>query len=308
LWFESAENTVDMTFTLNTLHQRIYLQDFEQPLFQQGKVGESNVSFVNPFFIQMDDGSLISLNERQYENFTYTTLSDDVGDYITSFTITAPWGTPLIQGSFGVQTNAIFGKNKQCVVLVEGQTIGAYSNDLRKTTRAIEEPFIVENFPDLTTSGVVLNRERYLLRFGNSDVKFIIVRSVAPWLFGQKYDSSLSYTVGSQVYYDNLQSSSSYLPPSKVVGSNGNFWECISPAGAAVTPNNNSQYWRQVEIPHRFKDYLVNGIAADFMRSEGRSEEALPLDGLAEAAIQQQIDVLIRQQGQIQRLNMAYTY
>lgn len=308
LWFESAENTVDMTFTLNTLHQRIYLQDFEQPLFQQGKVGESNVSFVNPFFIQMDDGSLIGLNERQYKNFTYTTLSDDVGDYITSFTITAPWGTPMIQGSFGVQTNAIFGKNKQCVVLVEGQTIGAYSNDLRKTTRAIEEPFIVENFPDLTTSGVVLNRERYLLRFGNSDVKFIIVRSVAPWLFGQKYDSSLSYTVGSQVYYDNLQSSSSYLPPSKVVGSNGNFWECISPAGAAVTPNNNSQYWRQVEIPHRFKDYLVNGIAADFMRSEGRSEEALPLDGLAEAAIQQQIDVLIRQQGQIQRLNMAYTY
>jgi hypothetical protein len=52
----------------------------------------------------------------------------------------------------------------------------------------------------------------------------------------------------------------------------------------------------------------VNGIAADFMRSEGRAEEAAPLDGLAEFAVQQQIDVLIRQQGQVQRMNMVYTY
>jgi hypothetical protein len=32
------------------------------------------------------------------------------------------------------------------------------------------------------------------------------------------------------------------------------------------------------------------------------------LEQLAETAIQQQIDVLIRQQAQNQRLNMAYTY
>jgi hypothetical protein len=29
---------------------------------------------------------------------------------------------------------------------------------------------------------------------------------------------------------------------------------------------------------------------------------------MAEFAVQQQIDVLIRQQGQIQRMNMVYTY
>jgi hypothetical protein len=308
LWFETAENTVDMTFTLNTFHQRIYLQDFEQPLFQQGTVGDSEVAFANPFYILMDDGSKISLSDRQYLNFTYTTQADDVGDYITSFTITAPWGTPLVQGSFGLQTTAIFAKNKQCVVMIEGQTIGAYSNDPRKTTRAVDQPYIVENFPDLTTSGSILNQERYLLRFSDSEVKYITVRSVAPWLFGSKYDSAISYSAGSQVYYDNLQNSSAYLPVSKAVGSNGNFWICVATASPGVSPQNNSQYWRQVEIPARFKDYLVNGIAADFMRSEGRAEEAAPLDQLAEMAVQQQIDVLIRQQGQIQRLNMAYTY
>jgi hypothetical protein len=53
---------------------------------------------------------------------------------------------------------------------------------------------------------------------------------------------------------------------------------------------------------------LVNAISADFMRSEGRPTEADSLEGLAEFAVQQQIDVLIRQQGQIQRINMVYTY
>jgi hypothetical protein len=49
-------------------------------------------------------------------------------------------------------------------------------------------------------------------------------------------------------------------------------------------------------------------VSADFMRSEGRAEEADALEGMAEFAVQQQIDVLIRQQGQIQRMNMVYTY
>jgi hypothetical protein len=49
-------------------------------------------------------------------------------------------------------------------------------------------------------------------------------------------------------------------------------------------------------------------VSADFLKSEGRAEEAVALDQLAEMAVQQQIDVLIRQQGQVQKLNMAYTY
>ncbi len=67
-------------------------------------------------------------------------------------------------------------------------------------------------------------------------------------------------------------------------------------------------FWQQVLIPYRFKDFLVNGISADFLKSEGRTDEGIAFDQLAEIAVQQQIDVLIRQQGQNQKLNMAYTY
>jgi hypothetical protein len=49
-------------------------------------------------------------------------------------------------------------------------------------------------------------------------------------------------------------------------------------------------------------------VSSDFLKSEGRAEEAVVFEQLAEGAIQQQIDVLIRQQGQNQRLNMVYTY
>ena len=66
--------------------------------------------------------------------------------------------------------------------------------------------------------------------------------------------------------------------------------------------------WQQVEIPARFRDYLANSVSSDFLKSEGRADEAVILEQLAEAAIEQQIDVLIRQQAQNQRLNMAYTY
>ena len=308
LYFENSENTVPLTLTLNTNHVRIYLQDFEGELFQQGNVGSSSVSIINPFYILNEAGELVSSAATPYDSFSYTTASDDTGDYITSITIDIPWGTPQVQGSFGIQSTVVFGKNKQCVVVVQGQAIGAYSNDPRNTTKTTEEPYLIENFPDLKTGSQFLNNDTFILRFSGSGMKYILVRSVQPWVFGAKYDTGISYTAGAQVYWDDTQQSSDYLPPYKSYGTTGNFWNCVTSVGASIKPQNNSQYWKQVEIPQRFKDYLVNGIAADFMRSEGRSEEAIPLDSLAEMAIQQQIDVLVRQQGQTQRMNMAYTY
>jgi len=112
------------------------------------------------------------------------------------------------------------------------------------------------------------------------------------------------------VYYDTGQASSAYNPTQKQLPSRGNFFIARQtvPVAGAHAPAEDSQFWKMISIPYRFKDYLINGISADFMRSEGRAEEANMLDGSAEMALQQQIDVLIRQQGQVQRMNMVYTY
>jgi hypothetical protein len=127
-------------------------------------------------------------------------------------------------------------------------------------------------------------------------------------LFGTRYDSTSAYSAGSQVYYDTSQASSAYNPPSKNLPVSGQFWNAIATTPAATPPANPSSYWEMVAIPFRFKGYVVNSVAADFMRSEGRPQEADNLDVLAEFAVQQQIDVLVRQQGQIQRMNMVYSY
>jgi hypothetical protein len=171
---------------------------------------------------------------------------------------------------------------------------------------------VVENMPNLdvntTVSTQVFSQDLFVLRFENFDSKFVLLRAVAPFLFGTRYDPTLAYTAGSQVYYDPSQASSAYNPPSKNLPVAGNFWNTYSNAAIGVLPANPSFSWRMVELPFRFKSYLVNSVSADFLRSEGRATEADSLEGMAEFAVQQQIDVLIRQQGQVRKMNMVYTY
>ena len=309
LYFQNAENTIPVTITLNTNVPRIYLRDFTDSAWQQGKVGESYINIINPFWILQEDGSLTSAGAQQYQ-FSYTTADDDTDPYITGITVDMPWCTSQWTSISG--STIEFLNNQQPVVVVEGQAIGSWNSDPRQTTRYTRDDFVVENMPDLDVAGSslyeVFSQELFVLRFRNFGTKFVLLRKSAPYLTGTRYDSTLEYTAGAQVYYDPSQSSSAYLPPNKNLPVQGNFWNCIVSTDPGEYPSNPSFYWNLVQIPFRFKSYLVNAVSSDFMRSEGRSQEADSLEGLAELAVQQQIDVLIRQQGQIQRMNMVYTY
>lgn len=309
LFTQNAENTIPVVITLNTNYPRIYLRDFSEQAWQQGTIGESNVNIINPFWILKEDGTLASSAATQY-TFSYTTADDTTDPYITSITVQMPWCTPQWTSISG--STLEFVNNRQAVTVVAGQAIGCSTNDPRRSTRGRDESFIVENMPNLdlntTPATQILSQDLFVLRFPNFGTKFVTLRAVAPFLFGTRYDSALAYTAGSQVYYDPSQGSSAYNPPSKNLPVAGNFWNAYATAGVGVAPVNPSTSWRISEIPFRFKGYLVNSVSADFMRSEGRAEEADALEGMAEFALQQQIDVLIRQQGQIQRMNMVYTY
>lgn len=309
LFTQNAENTIPVVITLNTNYPRIYLRDFSEQAWQQGTIGESNVNIINPFWILKEDGTLASSAATQY-TFSYTTADDTTDPYITSITVQMPWCTPQWTSISG--STLEFVNNRQAVTVVAGQAIGCSTNDPRRSTRGRDESFIVENMPnlDLNTTSAVQNfsQDLFVLRFPNFGTKFVTLRAVAPFLFGTRYDATLAYTAGSQVYYDPGQGSSAYNPPSKNLPVAGNFWNAYASAPIGVLPANPSTSWALSEIPFRFKGYLVNSVSADFMRSEGRAEEADALEGMAEFALQQQIDVLIRQQGQIQRMNMVYTY
>ena len=301
---QNAENTVPMTITLDTNVPRIYLRDFQDEAWQKGTIQETYVNFINPFYI-LQDGKLISIASKQY-NFAYTTAGDLSDPYIASITINAPEGTPQWTSISG--TTVQFMGNNQAMAVVRGQAVKCWSANPNQTTRRVEEPYTLENMPNLIQSSQVYSQELNVLRFSNFGEKWVLFRKVAPFIFGTKYDSTLVYSAGSQVYYDSLQQSGAYNPTFKNKPVSGNFWNALSSVAAAVAPVNPSAYWEMVSIPYRFKGYIVNSVSADFIRSEGRSEEADTLDGMAEFAVQQQIDVLVRQQGQTQRMNMVYSY
>jgi hypothetical protein len=309
LFVQNAENTIPIVITLDPNYPRVYLRDFSEQAWQKGTIGESNINIINPFFILNEENELVSSAKTQY-TFEFTIGDPTTDPYITSVTAQMEWGVPQwtpISGS-----TLEFVSNPQPIAVVSGQAIGCWTGDPRKGTRNREESYTVENMPDLdtntTTTTQILSQDLFVLRFANFNAKFVLLRAVAPFLFGTRYDSALAYTAGSQVYYDPGQGSSAYNPPSKNLPVAGNFWNTFTTTTAGTAPANPSTFWRISGIPFRFKGYLVNAVSADFMRSEGRSTEADSLEGMAEFAVQQQIDVLIRQQGQIQRMNMVYTY
>jgi hypothetical protein len=309
LYTQNEANTIPVVLTLDPNYPRVYLRDFADEAWQQGKIGETNVNIINPFYILKEDGTLESAAASQY-TFTYTVGDPTTDPYITSITIQMPWST--LQWSAISGTTLEFTKNPQPIAVVQGQAIGCWTGDPRKSSRLRDESYVVENMPNLdidtSVATQVLSQDLFVLRFANFNSKFVLLRAVAPFLFGTRYDVSLAYTAGAQVYYDPSQASSAYNPPSKNLPVAGNFWNAFANAAIGILPANPSFSWKLQQIPFRFKGYLVNSVSADFMRSEGRQEEADALEGMAEFAVQQQIDVLIRQQGQVRKMNMVYTY
>jgi hypothetical protein len=298
---------------------RIYLIDFPEENFRNNTIGTTSIKFSNPFYILKGDGSRVSVSDQEH-TFTYLTANSNNGEYIISVDITVPLGTVEFPSYLGVNspftTKIIFASNKNLVIQLEDemlQGLEVYTGDPRSNTKCTFESFVVEDKQpkdDFVTSGTYTQQEYTYLRFYTDSEKFIKYRLICPRLFGQKYSSANSYYVGSQAFYDAAQGTSDYNPSLPGLPVRGNFWNCIqnSLVSSPNAPAETSGYWKMVEIPYRFKDYLINGTSADFIRSEGRSEEANVFDQLAEVSIQQQIDVLLRQQQQVQKMKMVYTY
>lgn len=308
LWVQTSANTQDWQLDLDTNFPRIYTADFSGDAYRLGTIVKSQIEIQNPFYYTYN-GETKSIADIK-EMSSYVTLTDTIGEYISSVFIALPYGSvvsfpSVYEGANGKLTSTItFDKNPKRIVQLPTnsvQGLSAWRVDPRTTTRAVPVDFMVE---DLFNSEV---EEVTYLTFLQNGEKFIQYRLSAPRLIGAPYDATISYSKNAQVYYDPVQSSSSLtiVDPSK--SSRGDFWNCLADF-MPYAPNWPMDFWQQISIPYRFKDFLVNGVSSDFLKSEGRTDEGVVFDQLAEMAVQQQIDVLIRQQGQNQKLNMAYTY
>lgn len=310
---QNEAGTTQIRINFDLTFKRIYLQDFANDRYKKNSISESYVKFLNPFYGATEDEIAKSIADNQY-NFTYSTATDDVGEYITSIVIEADLLSANYFSYSGpnspLATKALFLDNQQLLIQIpQGslQGLAVYSNDPRQTTRSVEVQFIVENFDDQTSN--VSGDEVSYLRTFNAAKQFVQYRLNPPRMFGIKYDASSVYSSGSQVYFDLGQQNGNYNISDKSKSSSGNFFFANASISQGVNPaNQTSQVWEIVEIPARFRDYLANAVSADFLKSEGRTDEAMVFEQLAETSIQQQIDVLLRQQGQVQKMDMVYTY
>lgn len=308
LWVQTDENIKELQLSLDTDFPRIYTADFLENAYRLGTIASTEITFQNPFYYIYDGVSTSVADIKTMSR--YETNVDEIGEYIIQVYIEVPYEAvvefpTVYEGPNGkLTTTIVFDKNPKRIVELPTnsvQGLAAWQVDPRTTTRAVPVDFIVEDMYNSKT------KEATYLTFLQTGQKYIQYRLSAPRLNGTQYFEGVGYFFGSQVYYDPSQGSSEFNPIDLAKATRGDFWNCIQD-DVYFAPSFPSEFWAQASIPYRFKDYLVNGVSADFLKSEGRADEAQALENLAEMAVQQQIDVLIRQQGQNQKLNMAYTY
>ena len=154
-----------------------------------------------------------------------------------------------------------------------GEALGVHKKDPRNFTTNKDYSFT------LSGSGVQVldNVTKVWLKF----------RKRRPELKGSTYSTDSSYSSGDQVY------------------SNGQFYEANTSVSVNESPSNTPASWDIVQIPYIFQNYLTRGVYADYLRATGNNELAAQADSDAEAVIAVEADKLLRQQGQVERINVS---
>lgn len=123
----------------------------------------------------------------------------------------------------------------------------------------------------------------------NVNTVWVKGRKHRPLLTGDNYSTDSTYASGVQVYFE------------------GNFYDSNASVAVNESPTTTSSKWDLVQLPYIFQGYLIRGAYADYLRATGNNELAMPADGDAEAVLTIEADKLLRQQGQVRRLDV-HTY
>ncbi len=196
------------------------------------------------------------------------------------------------------QTVSVDGNGVRTVALPSdaGELLDIYDQDPRLTTRARSLKYFL--YSSATTD--------YANLMQDTTPVYLEYKVKAPALFGDSYSASASYSIGAQVYFDTSTDSGSYLPSSTKAPA-GNFYNCTVATSPGQSPTTTSSSWSKVEIPYFTGDFLVRACLADYLRSESQFDQALVVENDATAALEREVDKVIREQGQVRRA-AVFTY
>lgn len=178
-----------------------------------------------------------------------------------------------------------------------GEVLNCYDQDPLLTTRAMPLSYRIYN--DGSTVKLVFGSDPSTV-WGEYRVK-------KPELVGDVWDSSVAYSVGAQAYFDSGSNTGSAIPVSGKPHY-GNFYECLTATTAGQSPSTHPAYWQKKEIPYVFGSYMARGMYSDWLRSEMQIELAQVAEAEAASFLDMEVDKVLRQQKQSNRINMIRTY
>tara|TARA_Y100000593_G_scaffold88607_1_gene171270 strand:+ start:3491 stop:4489 length:999 start_codon:yes stop_codon:yes gene_type:complete len=120
----------------------------------------------------------------------------------------------------------------------------------------------------------------------NVGTVWVRFRKRRPDLKGDAWSSTTTYAAGDQVYFSEQ------------------LYDANQSTLTGESPTTASTKWDLVEVPYIFQGYLIRGAYADYLRSTGNNELAAQADADAEAVLAVEADKLLRQQGQVERVNV----
>ena len=179
-----------------------------------------------------------------------------------------------------------------------GEVMSCYDSDPLVSTRAGEISFRL--YDDGSIQKLVFSTDPGTV-FGEYRIK-------RPELVGDLYSPTVSYSIGSQVYFDTGSNTGSYTP---VAGKPhyGNFYTCVDgPTNPGDNPTTHYYKWQLVKIPYLFAAYAARGAFADWLKSELQMEVAQVAELESQNTLVEAIDIILRQQKQVNRINMNKTY
>jgi len=178
-----------------------------------------------------------------------------------------------------------------------GEVFALWFKDPNSTTRATNIDFSLVN---------TQTEERLVIRGTFTEDLYIEYRLEPISLEGNPWNSSTEYYPTVQVFFDS-GSGTGGLTQEDGKPFNGNFYRCIV-QNKNTNPATNNVNWIKVEIPYIFGQYIARGCLADYLRSEGQFDSARVAEAEANYFLEVEIDKIVRQQGQIQKINFIKTY
>lgn len=97
-------------------------------------------------------------------------------------------------------------------------------------------------------------------------------RTACDPLSGDAYSASTAYEQDQQVYF-------------KASDGTADWWTCLKDTSAGQSPETHPGKWEQVEIPSFWENFLVHGVLADALRSDGQADKAHEEEQLASSVL-----------------------